>query len=236
MGSDRGQSNPRRLVVIGVAEGSMEFIRSHFSRKDEFPTAAVGYGQAISEIRRVKPGVVVIGLDQNYAAAIRIIPVAKSISPTTKVVVAAFSIDDSRLKNAVRVGNASLIRLPDPSRAGQSAPAPVARKRSTGRTLAPRDQRRNKPARTAPAGVKLPARPAAVLMAPPPPLIPPPGLKAETPAPPKAPQKRKGTRPAESARKAASPAPTPRRPRSVPLASGPWSGPNTGRGGRSLFA
>ena len=92
------------VMVVGVDARGMGLLRECLGADALLPPVAAPYGEALIELRRARPTVIITGFDENFDEAVRLGPLLSAESPYAQLVAYSTLSDPDRIRAAMRAG------------------------------------------------------------------------------------------------------------------------------------
>lgn len=100
------------VVVIGVEADGMGMIRECLGTEAVLPTQSTPYEEAEQVVQKTRPNVIIMGFDQNFAAAVELGTRLQIDLPNTHLVAISEKADPERIRSAMRAGYREYVVLP----------------------------------------------------------------------------------------------------------------------------
>lgn len=101
------------VMVVGVDSRGMGMLRECLGADALLPPVSAPYGEALIELRRTRPTVIVTGFDENFDEAVRLGPLLSAESPYAQLVAYSTRSDPDRIRAAMRAGYREYVVLPE---------------------------------------------------------------------------------------------------------------------------
>src|SRR6185436_19568914 len=109
-GSSTGSAT---VVVVGVDGKGMGLLRECLGTDTSLP-AATPYDDAMDEIRKTRPNIVITGFDADFDSAVKLGPrIQQEIGTTIILVAVASKADSDHIRSAMRAGYREYVVLPE---------------------------------------------------------------------------------------------------------------------------
>lgn len=110
----RGQSTrgTASIVIVGVDARVLGLIRECLGTEAVLPSEATAYSLALNQIAKVRPSVVIVGLDGDFDEAVRLGPLIANEQRGVQMVAISQRNDPERIRAAMRVGYREFVVLP----------------------------------------------------------------------------------------------------------------------------
>ncbi len=106
-------NNAANVVVIGVDARAMGQIREALGTEVVLPATITRFDEAVAEVRRFRPEVVIVGFDEDFEEAIRTAPQILAEAGRVPLVALAGKADPDRIRAAMRAGYREFVVLPN---------------------------------------------------------------------------------------------------------------------------
>ena len=103
-------------MVVGVGARGMGLLREALGTEMVLPPVATRYSEALVELRKVRPNVVITGFDDDFDQAVQLGPLLGTESPGLTLVALSEVSDPERIRSAMRAGYREYVILPDDGR------------------------------------------------------------------------------------------------------------------------
>jgi pilus assembly protein CpaE len=101
------------ILIVGVDRKGMGQLREALGADAVLPPSSLSYEQALTEARRSRPSVLVVGFDTDFEEAVRLGSALTSEVPTLTLVALSSGSDQDRIRSAMRSGYREYVVLPD---------------------------------------------------------------------------------------------------------------------------
>jgi len=100
-------------MVVGVDSRGMGLLRECLGAEAVLPPVATRYDEALLELRRARPNVVITGFDEDFDQAVQLGPLLTAESSNLTLVALSEVSDPERIRAAMRAGFREYVILPD---------------------------------------------------------------------------------------------------------------------------